>query len=105
MWKIYGIRKGVAMVTTVRKLKEALAKSNQQVWIGNVDYEMSPVYNNRVLDVSWPQVLLKKRKPFQFEDEARAITPATRNEDANGICIPVCVKSLEAVSKPLKYDK
>ena len=102
MWDKYHIRdSGVAIKTTMENLKNCLPNT-PNIFIGKVDYDVEAVENQSQIevpeDLSIENLLhylyFYKRKPFEYEQEVRAII------DITSISRDVTYKS----GKPLKID-
>lgn len=70
MWKLYiGSNDGVAVKSTVGRIKSAISESEQQIFIGKIkyiDYEEAE-FN----DVQWFDFCFHKRQAFKHENEMR----------------------------------
>jgi len=117
-WKVYiSGRKGVAIKSTVGRLKAALSVYHDySVHIGSiqyVDYQRFPIPQGNLLSV-----FLFKRKSFQYESELRALiwTPEngkdslppadSKYRDACGILVPVDLNELlDAIFVSPKAEK
>ncbi|MDD3436424.1 MAG: hypothetical protein PHC64_04640 [Candidatus Gastranaerophilales bacterium] len=85
MWKIYScLTKGIAIKSTVGRLKESFKNSQQEVNIGKINYLKNYEDDNipglnidsvtaSLEDVNVLAVTLIKRKSFEFENELRAV--------------------------------
>ena len=72
MWKLYiGKDDGVAIKSTVKRIKAAISSSEQQIFIGEIkyiDYEKSG-FN----DIQWFDLCFHKRSAFWHENEMRLV--------------------------------
>lgn len=72
MWKQYSDNDGIAIKTSVEKLKRCFDKAEIPVYISNVkyiDYEKEPIYDmGNLLSLA-----IHKRKSFEFEKEVRCL--------------------------------
>jgi hypothetical protein len=70
MWKIYlsGSNEGVAVKTTIGKLKSSLEGNSVEILLGDVVYEPLKIGN-----INQHNVSTNKRKPYSFEREVRAL--------------------------------
>jgi hypothetical protein len=80
MWKMYaGHEKGIAIRTTVGRLKSAFAPAESAIWIGEVAYKTNEELRRHTKNAF--RAYLRKRKSFTFECEVRAmcLTPVIWN--------------------------
>jgi len=77
MWKLYTSGKdGIAMQTTVGRLKQALSNDSNSTMLGCVnyiDYATSPMTSESPYDLMRP--LFQKRTSYAHESEVRAVIP------------------------------
>jgi|GEM_PF-260651 len=72
MWKLYSnVKNSIAIQTTVGKLKEAIEKTNEDVYIGKVNYVDFDVDFVQAFNMLGP--FIYKRKSFAHEQELRAV--------------------------------
>lgn len=78
MWKIYSSEHaGIAIKTTIGKLKKSLTDENQQIHIGEVEYidDHSSHKEHHISNIHWgglSQACIKRRS-FEYEKEVRLI--------------------------------
>lgn len=88
MWRVYlSSREGVAITTTVGRLKAALSPSTESVVIGQVRYID---YDADKVPLSWPLPFFHKRMSFEHEHEVRALFQDVRlyeGEDGHSLHI------------------
>jgi len=72
LWKIYG---GIAIQSTIRRLKDSFKDETRDVHIGKVKYidHYSQPLSDSLSDDFFPNPFLYKGKSFKFEKEARAV--------------------------------
>jgi hypothetical protein len=72
LWELYGTETGIAIQSTIDKLKDSFARTDDTVWIGKVNY----VDFNRDWMDEWNiyEAFVIKRPSFFYEAEIRAIT-------------------------------
>jgi hypothetical protein len=72
LWQLYDTEKGIAIQSTIGKLKDSFARTNDMIWIGKVNY----IDFNRDWMDEWNilEAFVIKRPYFSYEDEIRAIT-------------------------------
>ena len=98
MWKIYGADDPscIAIQSTLGRLKESFKATDEQIWIGEVEYvdfrEWEP--GNRFFNAGTPNTLktfFLKWHYFEFEREIRAVlNKACREQgDPKGMLVPV----------------
>lgn len=95
MWKLYAGNKGIAIQSTVGRLKGCFNESMERIHIGKVKYikpnELSKSGENDYYR------FLHKRKSFSHEKELRAIVDyrdIVKNEKFNGIYVKVSLDTL-----------
>lgn len=73
LWKVYAaVGDGVAVRTTIARLKEALLASDRPIYIGAVkyiDFDIEPIREGNLLNP-----IFRKRVSFQHEQELRCVT-------------------------------
>ena len=94
MWKVYDRRKqGVAIQSTVGKLRSSLAATDKKVYMGKIRYYREP-------DNSPPNTniyvwrFMRKRMAFQHEKELRAVVIDQAQRGQAGVKIPINVDDL-----------
>lgn len=70
MWRLYS-NEGIAIVSSMERLTNALAKANRKIYCGHVDYLDYETEGFETGNVFNP--LLRKRKSFDFENEVRLV--------------------------------
>jgi hypothetical protein len=72
LWELYGKDTGIAIQSTVHKLKDSFARTDDTIWIGKVNYVD---FNHDWMD-EWNihEAFVIKRPSFFYESEIRAIT-------------------------------
>jgi len=73
LWRIYAPNQGVAIKSTVGRLKLAIRGFHGQVYIGKINYLD---YNKEIIKIDngfWPTIC--KRMAFSYERELRLVTP------------------------------
>ena len=71
MWKLYGHDQGIAIVTTLSRMRQAMRSARQRLYVGHVryiDYETE----DTLID-GWIGPFTCKRKAFEHEREVRAL--------------------------------
>ncbi len=98
MWKIYaGVKKGIAIQTTVGKLKVAFNRFRDSVRIGEISYTDEPIEHPTGWSVDKFVSCMTKRKCFEYEKELRALiwdTTEVGRENDGSIVVPIEVNSL-----------
>ena len=98
MWKLYiGSGDGVAIKSTVNRIKSAIRDCSQQIFIGKLNYiDYGTAEFN---DVQWFDLCFHKRKAFSHENEMRiafvnALDMLHPASDPQGIEVPVNMDTL-----------
>jgi len=102
MWKLYSSnRQSIAIQSTIERLKNCFNKTNERIWIGQVEYVDFMIWkpNNRVFNMGEPNTLktfFLKRKGFEHEKEIRAITNIAYNDhkQEKGILVDIDLSEL-----------
>lgn len=107
MWEIYTAKNnGIAIASTIGRLKDAFKVSSRQIWIGEVTYGHFSDPDLAVHDNVLPSLLVKRRE-YEFEREVRALSwdkldasrivseeePETGKHDLGFLC-PIDLRSL-----------
>jgi hypothetical protein len=79
MWKIYCPQNGIAIKSTVEKLKRSLEENKHEIYIGAVNYEIV-----KYPDLNQFTVSTNKRKYYSFENEIRALMINQFNVEKDG---------------------
>jgi hypothetical protein len=97
MWKIYSGKKGIAVQTTIQKLKAAFGRYHDSVWFGKISYTDEPIDHPTGWSADKFMACMTKRKCFEYEKELRLLIWATeeinRKEDGSAI-VPIDINSL-----------
>jgi hypothetical protein len=97
MWKIYSGKKGIAVQTTIQKLKAEFDRYPDSVWIGKISYTDEPIDHPIGWSVDKFMSCMTKRKCYEHEKEVRALiwetTEINRTEDGSAI-VPIKIDSL-----------
>ena len=97
MWKIYSGDKGIAVQTTIQKLKNAFIRYQDSVWIGRISYTDEPIDHPTGWSVDKFMACITKRKCYEHEKEVRAFiwdtTKIDRTEDGSAI-VPIEINDL-----------
>lgn len=73
LWQIYGdYSKGLAIQSTIGRLKESLKKDIQDIYVGKVSY--INYMSDKIPDDNKLHPFLYKRKSYEYENEIRAVT-------------------------------
>ncbi len=110
MWRLYTTSEyGVAITTTVGRLKLALEHCERDVYLGSVRYQdhtEKPAASLSHVDISPMRPLLQKRVCYKHESELRAITLLPDNpieaSIANVVRIPAATEHGESLSVNLE---
>lgn len=93
LWNIYvKSNDGIAIKSTYRRLKESIEKDNNPTFIGMVkyiDYEKDVFPENNFLNL-----VMYKRKSFQFERELRALIVGADKRNEPGMLVKVDLERL-----------
>ncbi len=72
LWELYGTETGIAIQSTIGKLKDSFARTDDTIWIGKVNYID---FNHDWMDEwNYLEAFVIKRPSFFYEAEIRAIT-------------------------------
>jgi len=97
MWKIYlTINKGIAIQTTLERLKNSFASFEKDIYIGMVQYtHINDIKNIQLLKAPFDafKVVLQKRKNFEHERELRAVLLSPTTNEA-GVKVKVDLDKL-----------
>jgi len=92
MWKIYSGKKGIAVQTTIQKLKAVFSRYSDSVWIGKIFYTDEPIDHPTGWSADKFMACMTKRKCYEHEKEVRAFvwdtTEISRTEDGSAI-VPI----------------
>lgn len=98
MWNLYvGSGDGVAIKSTVNRIKSAIINSSQQIFIGKLNYiDYGAAEFN---DIQWFELCFYKRKAFSHENEMRLafvndLDMLNPTRDTQGVKIPVELDTL-----------
>ena len=97
MWKIYSGEKGIAIQTSVAKLKEAFNKLSDSIRLGEISYTDAPIDHPTGWTADKFIRCMTKRKCFEFEKEVRALvwdTSDLSRVDDGSAKIPIEINSL-----------
>ncbi len=98
MWKLYSGDKGIAIQTTVGKLKVAFDGFKDIVYIGEIVYTDEPIEHPNGWTVDMFMSCMTKRKCFEHEKELRAFiwntTKQVTREKDGSVIVPIKVNSL-----------
>lgn len=106
MWRLYSRNyEGIAIKSTIGRLKRSLAKTRERIWIGPVDYidydQWQPPKGEARKAFLWMEPFFWKRLSFQHENELRALVGQANRESGeaeNGLNIQADLNELtEAV--------
>jgi len=97
MWKIYSGNRGIAIQTTIQKLKNAFKRHQDSVWIGRISYTDDPIDHPTSWSADKFMACMTKRKCYEHEKEVRALiwdtTTIDRTEDGSAI-VPIEINNL-----------
>ena len=97
MWKIYSREKGIAIQTTIRKLKDTFNKYQDSIWIGKLSYTDEPIEHPTDWTVDKFMACMTKRNCYEYEKEVRALIWETneikRTDDGSAI-VPIEINDL-----------
>lgn len=97
MWKIYAHDKGIAIQTTIQKIKNEFNRFQDSVWIGRISYTDEPIDHPTGWTVDKFMACMTKRKCYEHEKEVRALiwdtTKIDRKEDGSAI-VPIEIDNL-----------
>lgn len=98
MWKLYvGSEDGVALKSTVKRIKSAISNSDHQIFMGKIKY--IDYGTSEFNDVQWFDYCFHKRKAFAHENEMRLAFVNNQDIvhqtiDSNGVEVPVEMDTL-----------
>lgn len=98
MWRLYSQNyEGIAIKSSLGKLKTAFKKTQERIWIGQVDYidydQWQPPEGDGQKPFLWIEPFFWKRLSFMYERELRALAGKGK-QNINGINIDVNLNEL-----------